>query len=183
MRRSTEAIVDQVGKLLKPDSLARRSQDSLTTSQKSSEPSEPPPWAELLLQIAQDKRHDLAPGILQLWKVKLQSYKAWEINEALMLYAGEFFPSVDDITAMMNRGRTRRAEAKHDQTETEAKQDREAIERYKLEHDGKTPSQVFVDENREWIRRMDMNLMGGSPNSERNKKALDQSRVLGCEAK
>jgi len=117
--------------------------------------------------------------------VKLQSYKAWEINEALMLYAGEFFPSVDDITAMMNRGRTRRAEAKHDQTEAEAKQDKQAIERYMAEHDGKTPSQVFVEENREWIRRMDMNLLGGSPNSERNKKALNQSKVLGesvCES-
>lgn len=168
------------------DQLVPRSQDSTTTLQKSNGPSEPPPWVELLVQIAQDKRHDLAPGILQLWKVKLQGYKSWEINEALMLYAGEFFPSVDDITAMMNRARIRRAEAKNDQTEAEAKQDRQAIERYKAEHDGKTPTQVFCDENREWIRKMDMNLVGKDPEdakrSPRNLKALNQSRVLGCES-
>jgi len=100
--------MEQIGKLLSNDpcgSLVLKSHDSITTSQKSSELSEIPQWVQLLVQMGQDKRHDLAPGILSYWKEKLSRYSDSEVCAALRLYAGEFFPAVDDITGVIERRR------------------------------------------------------------------------------
>jgi hypothetical protein len=116
----------------------------------------------------------------------LADYSVTEIERALLLYSGEFFPSVDDITALMNRQRELRAEQKAMQTEDQAAQDRRAIAKFMREHDGKTPQQVFVEENQELIRKIDMDLIqkqpGDAARSPRNLKAKNQSRVLGCES-
>src|SRR6266496_2870496 len=120
------------------DSLVPRSPGTTTTALSLSEPSELPQWAEMLAQIAQDKRHDLAPGILRLWKVKLSHYRDQEIVDALLLYAGEYFPSVDTIIATMDRRRERRAEEKGDLSTNESRRNRALITQYMQEHGGKT---------------------------------------------
>jgi hypothetical protein len=98
--------MEKIGNLLKQnDSPVLKSSGSTTTALSLPEPLELPQWAETLTQVAQDKRHDLAPGILRLWREKLKSYRDAEINEVLLLYSGEFFPSVDAITEIIERRR------------------------------------------------------------------------------
>lgn len=96
--------MEQVGKLLNNGNQLAKSSGSTTIARRSSEPSVPQ-WAGILMQIAQDKRHELAPGMARYWKEKLIDYSDKEIADALMLYMGEFFPSVDHIIATMDRKR------------------------------------------------------------------------------
>ena len=42
---------------------------------------------------------------MQWWREKLKAYRDEEICAAVKLYAGEFFPSVDDITGVIERRR------------------------------------------------------------------------------
>lgn len=98
--------MEQVGKLLNNRNASQlvRSSDSKTISVRSSEPLVPQ-WAGILMQMAQDKRHELAPGMARYWREKMIDYSDKEISDALMLYTGEFFPSVDQIIATMDRKR------------------------------------------------------------------------------
>ncbi len=105
--------MEKIGNLIKRDQPALKSQDSTTTLQKSSAPSAPQ-WITLLLQMAQDKRHDLAPGILLYWKAKLQKYGDIEISQALMTSGWEFFPSVDNVISLIEANRSAASEAKGD---------------------------------------------------------------------
>lgn len=63
------------------------------------------PWMKLLGIIAQDRRHDLAPAIVGLWKEKLEKYDDDEICDALKLYSGEFFPTIEAIVGLVERRR------------------------------------------------------------------------------
>ena len=89
---------------------------------------------------------------------------------------GKFMPKPGDIQEQVRliRGRMHPSE---DQRE---KEERDRVEQFMREHNGKTPMEVFREENQDVIRRLDAKLISGSP--EQNKKALDQSRVLGCES-
>jgi hypothetical protein len=78
-----------------------------------------------------------------------------------MLYRGEYFPSVDAITQQMDRTRHARAEAKQMAEAEKAKQDIAAIEEFKKAHCGKTPTQIFFEENPDILRKLDMNLQIG----------------------
>lgn len=66
-----------------------------------------PRWIGILVQMAQDKHHDLIPGSAKYWRLKLEagSYRDEEICQALLAYSGEFFPSVDDIVALIQQRR------------------------------------------------------------------------------
>jgi hypothetical protein len=129
-------------------------------------------WQIKLIQVAQDMRQDIAPGTTELWKEKLWDYRDEEISSALVVYSGEFFPSAKDIKAIMDRARERRWEEKQAQPPKE-------------EH-GKVPAtQADWDEMKRKAREIfakadksnDLQL------AERNKKAQQQARVLGCESK
>src|SRR6185312_10928761 len=137
--------------------------------------------AKELDEAARLYKAEILKGDLRLWLKVFDGERPQIVQQGFTEYhkIGKFMPKPGDIQEQVRliRGRM------HPSGEDKEKQDREAIEEYRRTHGGKTPTQVFLDENRSWIRRMDMNLLGGSPNSERNKKALDQSRVLGCEAK
>jgi hypothetical protein len=151
--------MEPIGKLLnQPASLALRSNVSTTTELSLCEPSELPQWAEVLMQLAQDKRHDLAPGILRFWMEKLQNYTDVEICKGLLLYAGEYFPSVDVIIDHVERGRKATAaeatERRQDIYWAEFERNNRDIERFKAEHGGKTPQQVWCEENREFLSKI-----------------------------
>jgi hypothetical protein len=87
------------------------SPDTSITNVKSSELSVPR-WASILLQMAQDYRQDLAPDSVKYWRLKLNQYQNEEIAEALLLYAGEYFPSTAQVIEIADRLRERRAEEK-----------------------------------------------------------------------
>src|SRR5512146_1691384 len=65
-------------------------------------------WEIKILQVAQDRRHDLAPATIPLWREKLRQYRDEEVCAALLLWSGEFFPSVDDVIEIINRRRETR---------------------------------------------------------------------------
>lgn len=65
-------------------------------------------WLVTLQTLAQDKRHDLAPAVVTLWKEKLNNYRPEEINKALLGYRGKYFPSCDDVMDLMDKVRRRR---------------------------------------------------------------------------
>ena len=77
------------------NALAHRPNDSLVTSNKHSQPSQI--WLGIVLQIAQDKRHDLAAPTLRFWKEKLKNFQDNTVCEALLSGQWEFFPSVDQV--------------------------------------------------------------------------------------
>jgi hypothetical protein len=58
-------------------------------------------WEVVLYQMAQDKRHDLDPGILPYWRAKLKNRSDAAICEALMQGRWEFFPSVDQVLDLL----------------------------------------------------------------------------------
>lgn len=138
--------------------------------------------AKKLDEAARVFKAEILKGDLRLWLKVFDGERPEIVDQGFTEYlkVGKFMPKPGDIQEQIRIIRQSFAPKSDEEQE---KQDRQAIERYMAEHDGKTPSQVFVEENREWIRKMDMNLLGGSASSERNKKALNQSRVLGCESK
>lgn len=77
------------------NSLVHRSNGQSITHAPSSMPSLR--WLELVGQIAQDKRHDLASGTLRFWKLKLAKYSDDIICQALAEGIWQFFPSVDNV--------------------------------------------------------------------------------------
>jgi hypothetical protein len=71
------------------NSLVHRHDEQLTTSQPPTKPS--PSWLGLALQIAQDKRHDIAAPTLRLWKEKLKKFSDQAVCDALMTGKWELF--------------------------------------------------------------------------------------------
>jgi hypothetical protein len=118
-----ERKMEQIGKLLSNHGLT--SQPNTRDSREISLQSEPsmgldqlvqqlrergaPEWEIAVIAMAQDKRHDLPEITLESWREKLKSYSDGEVCEALSLWAGEFFPSVDDIAKAIHRMRENRA--------------------------------------------------------------------------
>ena len=56
-----------------------------------------PRWSIRVLEMAQDKRHDLAPHTLRYWTEKLKGIPDLLICQALTNGRWDFFPSVDDV--------------------------------------------------------------------------------------
>jgi hypothetical protein len=83
------------------NALTHRPSEPLTTSQPCSQPS--PNWVGLVLQIAQDKRHDIAGPTLRFWREKLKNFRDESVCEALTLGQWEFFPSVDQVIVEIGR--------------------------------------------------------------------------------
>src|SRR6185437_4551829 len=117
--------MESIGKLLKQqDQLTRKSPDGKTTKLSLREPSDPLQWTEVLKRMAMDKRHDLAPGILSYWKVKLKNYSDIEIVNALLSSCWSFFPSVDNVITVIeaNRGSAAVQKADAEWSEWKARQ-------------------------------------------------------------
>ena len=77
------------------NALTHRPKELQTTSPQPSQPS--PNWLGLVLQIAQDKRHDMAAPTLRFWREKLKAFRDETVCEALTSGRWEFFPSVDQV--------------------------------------------------------------------------------------
>lgn len=151
------------------NSLVPSSQGSTTIALSVNAPE--PLWWDKLEMMAIDKRQDWAPGILSYWTEKLQSYRDHEICEALHLYTGQFFPSVDEIIRHMDRARERRYEEK-------------AAQPPKVEPGQVLASQADYDELKRKAREIfaKANKSNDLQFLEKNKKVQQQSRVLGCES-
>lgn len=77
-----------------------------------------------------------------------------------MLYAGEFFPDPDRIVEMIDRKRQRCAEEKQDnKTSAEYQENWNQIERFMDAHDGKTPQQLWCEENQALIASLNEKLV------------------------
>jgi hypothetical protein len=83
------------------NSLVHRPSEQLTTSPQSSQPS--PKWLGLVLQIAQDKRHDIAAPTLRFWREKLKNFRDETVCEALLAGKWPYFPSVDQVIGEIER--------------------------------------------------------------------------------
>ena len=84
---------------IQDNALTHRPQEPLAMSQQSSQPS--PNWLGLVLQIAQDKRHDIAAPTLRFWKEKLKGFADGLICQALSEGRWEFFPDVDKVISQI----------------------------------------------------------------------------------
>lgn len=113
------------------------------------------------------------------WKEKLIDFSDKEIADALMLHSGEFFPSVDEVIRSITRMRERKAEEKSAISQETVRSEREKIEQFMAEHGGKTPMQVWCEENPTVLRKLDMALISSEPSrSPRNVAALSQAKAL-----
>jgi hypothetical protein len=108
-----EQIKEIINRNRKRDSLALKSPEPTETLQRQSrsldeaiqliEDSGAPKWLRPMMQLAQDRRHDLPDITLRFWKAKFSGIPENLVCEALMSYCGPFFPSVEDILAIINR--------------------------------------------------------------------------------
>lgn len=133
-------------------------------------------WEIRLAQLAQDMRHDLEPGAMRLWKEKLSEYKDLEICEAIDLYRGEYFPSSNAIIEIVERRRRTQADDRLLQSTNDLRAEFAKIDEFKKTHGGKTPQQLFCEENRALINKLDMNLVAAR--SRRDAALLSQARAL-----
>ena len=83
------------------NALVHRSSDGITTSEQ--QPSPYRKWMGIAVQMAQDKRHDLAPEVLKLWIKKLERHPDDLVCEALVSGIWEYFPSVDQVISQVER--------------------------------------------------------------------------------
>lgn len=90
--------MEQIGKIAQQSNIGGG-----LTIHKPSQPPQVPAWMKLLEIIAQDRRHDLAQAVAGLWKAKLEKYDDDDICDALKLYSGEFFPTVEAIAGLIER--------------------------------------------------------------------------------
>ena len=149
--------MEQIGKLLSSNNSLAPKSDAITATSLQSlaleQLQQGPAWEMALFQIAQDKRHDLPPETMQWWREKLKAYRDEEICAAVKLYAGEFFPSVDDITGVIER-RRKDAATNRPWEQFKAGQAQAAVE-------GKLATDEDYAELREVFRRV---AFGGNPN-------------------
>lgn len=101
-------------------SLASKSSEHLAISQPSPQSSEEaiqrlrdygaPQWTIRVLEMAQDKRHDLPPHSLRYWREKLKGIPDGIVCEALLTGRWKLFPSVDEVLAVVEEIRERLAQ-------------------------------------------------------------------------
>lgn len=141
--------MEQIGKLIKSNSanLQRSSQGSTTIVPSAN--AQEPLWWDTLEKMALDKRQDWWPGILLYWTEKLKSYREDEIQDALSLYSGEFFPSVDAIVSLIERKRQVVAEQR-----TQAEWPAWKASQAQAECEGQLATQEQYDELREVFRKV-----------------------------
>lgn len=94
--------------------------------------------------------------------MKLSGCTDREITQALELYSGEFFPSVDAVMEIIERRRERTNEEKGEAWGSEIQRNYSEIDKFKAAHDGKTPIQVYCEENREELNRLDSLIVEGA---------------------
>lgn len=89
--------MEKVSSLIKKhDPLAYKSSATQAIETRSISPLKPQ-WAEVVKAVAQDKRHDLAPETILLWREKLKHLSDEVICRSLMTGKWQYFPSVDDV--------------------------------------------------------------------------------------
>ena len=157
--------------------LQKASRGSLITAQISSMTLETC-LAKELDEAARLYKAEILKGDLRLWLKVFDGEKPQIVQQGFTEYymVGKFMPKPADIQEQVRLIR-QRINASEDERE---KEEREAVRKFMAEHEGKTPMEVFREENRDLIRKLDMNLVGGSADSPRNRKALEQARVLGA---
>ncbi len=69
-----------------------------------------PQWTIRVLEMAQDKRHDLPPHSLRYWREKLKDIPDQIVCEALLTGRWKLFPSVDDVLIVVEEIRERMAQ-------------------------------------------------------------------------
>ena len=106
-------------------------------------------WEILILRIAQDKRHDLAPEVLPLWRAKLSGYSDEEICESLTTWTDEFFPAVDQLMRWIERRRELKFEAQQ-----QAEWPQWKAKQAQAEREGQLATQEQYDELREVFRKV-----------------------------
>jgi hypothetical protein len=136
-------------------------------------------WTGILHAIAQDKRHDLAPHVLELWKVKLEPFPDDDIAQVLLRLEGRFFPSVDEVVADLEAlADKRRLEAQQAKLEAERREAEAARESWQ------DPAQQkwLKDSIKALGERLTMHRMNGLAKIARrapeNVKALSQAKAL-----
>lgn len=124
-----------------PDALTpSKSNDITTTSQPYSavellRQAGVPEWEVTLFLMAQDKRHDLMPEMIEsYWRVKLRGHSDEAINTVLLEWSGKYFPSVDEVIGALDAYAERRYIEREAEKENREKADREAARRYNEEH-------------------------------------------------
>jgi hypothetical protein len=100
---SQEELGGLVRKSSEPTAISQPRPVSLEESIQSLEAAGAPKWLTLALQIAQDKRHDIAAPTLRFWKEKLKAFRDETVCEALTSGRWELFPSVDQVIAEVER--------------------------------------------------------------------------------
>lgn len=156
LKHGKEIAMEKLGALIKskPHLAKPQSGGTAMASRSEMQDQETTLWLRLLRQLAQEKRQDLAPGTREWWKAKLKDYQEPEICEAILLYSGEFFPDVDRIIEIIERKRQANADRKADMYWVEYERNNRDIDKFMAEHDGKTPMQVWAEENREYVEKL-----------------------------
>lgn len=103
-----------------------------------------PEWEILILQMSQDKRHDLAPHVMPYWREKLKNLPDKMICAALLSGAWQFFPSVDQVLEQVELVAERGM-----QTKGEAEWATWKAENRRAEKEGRMAS----EKDYEWARR------------------------------
>lgn len=133
-----------------------------------------------------DKRHDLAPGILRYWTLKLVEYSDVEVSKALVRYRGEFFPSVDDVIELIEQNReaeiARAEQAKTDALLEDMRQARAERERQDWTHGIERCKEILAEADKR-VKRMP----APEPEpriyevpAERRRQLQEQARMLTC---
>lgn len=138
-----------------------------------------PGWAGILHALAQDKRHDLAPHVIELWKVKLAPYRDEDIAQVLVRGEWKFFPSVDEVIyaveVVAQERRAQREQDKLDQDRRDAEAAREAWQDPKQQAE---LDQICKDLGRKVEMHRLNNLHKIARRSPENVKALSQAKAL-----
>jgi hypothetical protein len=113
-----------------------------------------PKWVRPVLQLAQDRRHDLPAMTLEFWKVKLLGIPEELVVEALLLYAKPFFPSIQDVLEIIERKRQSAAALKQEAYWADYDRNRRDIEKFMKAHGGLTPQQQWCAEHPEELARL-----------------------------
>lgn len=110
-----------------------------------------PEWEILVIQMAQDMRHDISPAVMPLWREKLKRFSDVTVCRALKSFSGRFFPSLPDVLEAITR------DAEDAQL---AKSNREWVERKEAE---KKPGVLATEDQYEDLRRECREILAKAP--------------------
>lgn len=107
MERITKAEIMQTFKSSVPSVISPQLPQSSETAIEMLRDLGAPKWSILVLEMAQDKRHDLAPHTLRFWKEKLKDVPDALVCEALITGRWKLFPSIDEVLIVVEEIRER----------------------------------------------------------------------------